>query len=445
MPTDTTPTSRSARSALLLALVLVVAAVAPVATAGAVVNGGAPGPAQANNSTTTTTQPTTTTAAPTPASNGTPTMADRVRITPFKYDESFLSIQTAERDAVFNTSGPFAQFELSEPVDAARISQPKAKATVLEGGQQVRVSYADSAAGRNRQTLYTLELFFADGSSKQVRLYATKTGVSVAAAQFTGYRDFLDDMCDDAEEHGYECSPSGVADYHQWEKERADLVDHWLSKRVMAAIAILMSAATNWVIWVLVLGTLALLGYWLADKYGHVLDLVANDPGEAARKVDQLEAQKLRQRQNANEEPLEAVDAVGSDAVYWRDGFGTKSPAQLANLAARGMIKRTQDGETEVVHRGVEDLDAETIRDSWLTRVVSPNRIATHQQAVAQLKAACEFMESQYGQGHLYRETADEAARLLDELNERHGLDTPRASRRHRGSSGFGHGRPTDD
>lgn len=371
--------------------------------------------APSNNSTTNTTTATTT---PTGPQNGTPTIAGNVRITPVRMDEKFLSVKVAEPDSTFNTSGPFVFFSLSHPVEAARITQSPAEATVLAGGQQVKVTYSDDAAPPNEQSLYTLELFFADGSKKTVKLYATKTAVSVEAAQLSNYREFIETMKEDAKAHGYNATPKGVTKYHEWEKERADLVDGWLTEQAARLLAGATVLAMNPLFWVVLLSGLALFGQWLRSNFGDLLDWLQNDPGKAQRKRHQLKQAYDKQKQTADEEPLREIDAVGSSAIHWETAFGVKSVADLADVAANGIWKRTADGGEEQVHGGVDDLSVADLQtgECWLEPVLRDGRVATPERALAQLKAACRHMETEYNLGHVYRDPADRAEQLIRDL-----------------------------
>jgi len=233
--------SCSMRRHILLALVIVLSmAVAPV---GAAV---ADPVAQQNNETATPT-PTANNSTSTPTnSSGAPTAASQVRITPEKFDEPFLAVSVRESDAAYETTGPFALFTLSREVEAARISQQPASAQVLAGGTQVKVSYADDAAPPGETSLYTLELFFEDGSSKSVELYARQTGVSVGAADLQDYAPVIEELREVSEAHGYGTSPDAMLSYLDWVNERADLIDGFLTKSAAQLMGLAIAASMNW-------------------------------------------------------------------------------------------------------------------------------------------------------------------------------------------------------
>jgi len=163
----------------------------------------------AENNTTSTTANNSTAPATTSAP-GSPESAETVRILPVQLEADFVTIETAEQGEQYNTTGPFAFFTLSEPVETVAIQQPKAEATVLEGGRAVRVQYDSDAAAVGKSSLYELELYFADGSSRTVQLYASKTSVSTGAAELKQYRPFIMDALNDAESAGYERDAEGV-------------------------------------------------------------------------------------------------------------------------------------------------------------------------------------------------------------------------------------------
>ena len=396
---------------IVLAAVLVLSlAAAPVAGETAPAHGPtdapvypqADGNATANNSTT-------------PTSG--PTAASQVRITPVKFDEEFLATTVQESDSVFETTGPFAVFSLSRDVEGARVTQDPASAQVLDGGRQVRVSYDDDAAPPGETSLYTLELFFADGSTKTVELNARKTGVSVAAADLQEYAPVIEELRELSEAHGYGASPDDMLAYLEWVNERADLIDGFLTESAARLMALALAASMNWLFWVLFLGVIALVAKWIQRRYGGLLEALQNDVGRAERKRRELELAYQEAKQTADEVPLEEVPAVGSNALYWRDGHGVRSAGQLARMAAFGAHRQTEDG-LEQVHGGVADLDTENLGTSWLEPVLRGNRIPTAKQALGEIKATLEHMETKHNLGHLYRDARDDVAQLIDEIDE---------------------------
>lgn len=361
------------------------------------------------------------TAIPAPNSTATngdkPTTATQVRITPIQFEEGYLGVTVRESDAVFETQGPFVLFSLSDSVESARVQQQPASATVLEGGHQVKVEYADDAAPTGEESRYVLELFFADGSSKTVELYARQTAVSVGAADLQEYEPVIEQLQHLADDHGYGSSPEELQAYLEYINNRADLVEGFLTEKAAQLIAVGIQAATNWLFWLLFLGAIALLAKWLQRRFGGLLEALQNDVGRADRKRRELELAYQEQKQTADEVPLDEIPAIGTNATYWIDGLGTRSAGQLARLAAYGAHRRNEDG-LEQVHRGVADLDVEDIQNSWIEPVIRGNRIPTAKQALGELKSTLEYMETQHNLGHLYRDARDDLEQLIEEIED---------------------------
>ncbi|QLD84800.1 hypothetical protein HWV23_03415 [Natronomonas halophila] len=369
---------------------------------------------------TTTATPTETASTPTPAAGDSepegPTAASQVRVTPVQFDEDFLGVAVNQSDSVFETTGPFAVFSLSQSVEAARVQQQPANAEVLAGGRQVRVDYDDDAAPLGEKSLYTLELFFEDGSTKEITLYARKTGVSVGASELQEYAPVIEELKEVSEAHGYGTSPDELQVYLGYINDRADLVEGFLTEKAAQLMGLAIAAATNWLFWVLLLAGIALLAKWIQRRYGGLLEALQNDVGRAERERRELELAYREQRQTADEVPLEDIPAVGSNAIYWQDGLKTRSAGQLARLAALGAHRKTDDG-LEQVHDGVADLEPGNIENSWLEPVLRGNRIPTAKQALGEVKATLEYMETEYNLGHLYRDARDDVAQLIEELD----------------------------
>ncbi len=344
-----------------------------------------------------------------------PTIASQVRLTPITFEDEFLSVSVREADSAYGTTGPFAVFTASHRVDAARIAQGPATATVLEGGNQIKIAYSDDAAPTDEASLYTLELYFEDGSTKTVDLHATKTDVSVGAAELSQYEDVIDELQVLAEEHGYGTGPDALLEYLTWVNDRADLIDGFLTESALQLFALLVAASSNWLFWLVLLGLIALVATWLSSRYGDMLESLQNDVGRSERKRRELELAYEEQKQTADEHTLDEVSAVGSNAIYWDDAYGTRSPAQLAQMAANGAHVRGESG-LQRVHDGVEDLDVDNLEDSWLEPVIRENRIPTAKQALGELKATLEWMETKHNLGHLFRDARDDLEQMIDEI-----------------------------
>ncbi len=399
---------------ILLAILFVLTALTVPATPALAIGGGAvagdtaaPGEAPMIQTTTNSTAD---------GNSSAPSTASQTRLTPVNFDEEFLGITVREPDQAYDTAGPFAVFTASHDVESVRVVESPATASVLDGGRQVKIAYDDDAAPSEEPSLYTLELFFADGSKKTIELYATETDVSVDAARLSEYASVIDDLEAFAEEHGYETTPEGLQNYLSFINDRADLIDGFLTDRAMQLIAITIALAQNPLAWLIGFGLLALLMKWLVSRYGDMLESLQNDVGRAERKRRELDLAYQESKQTADEHTLDEVPAVGANAIYWDDAFGTRSPAQLAKLAANGAHVR-DGGELRLVHNGVDDLNPATLQNSWLEPVIRENRIPTAKQALGELKATLEWMETKHNLGHLYRDTRDELEQMIDEID----------------------------
>lgn len=350
-----------------------------------------------------------------------PSSAERVRITPLRFSEEWLSTEVAEPDTRFNTSGPFVMFSITEPVDAVRISQQGADAELLTGGQTVRVSYAkDAAPDSQSASLYTLEIYYQDGSTGEVELYASQTDVSVDAASLEDYKGFLYELRGDASDAGYEKNPEGVEAYYENTKERADLLDSLFVEQATQAVATVLAWLLNPVAIAITLALVALGSYYRISRRGYALEIIGEDSGKAQRLRERLRLAYRENQQTADEERLQDLPKVGSiSEIYWRDGQGVSTVYQLAELARTGKTVRV-DGELVKEHHGLSELEAGSLEGSWLETVAGSGRqrIASYDVALSHCKTALERMMSTYGMGHIYRDTYEEVVQLIDERQQ---------------------------
>lgn len=357
----------------------------------------------------------------TPTGNTAPGSAETARITPIRFNEEWMDVEVAEPDAAYNTTGPFAAFSITESVEAVRISQGSAKAELLSGGQTVMVRYDDDAAPRpDKPALYTLELFYADGTEAEVTLWASGTDVSVEAAELQDYRAFIYDIRGDARQNGYDESPEGVKQHYQDQQERAELLDNLFVEKVAQAFATLFSWITNPVGIGVTLVLVAVGSYYRLSRRGYTLDIISNDTGKAQRMRERLRLSYKQNQQTADEERLSEVPQIGDmSEVYWRDGQGVSTVYQLAELARAGKAVK-KDGDLQREHHGVADLDADSLDKTWLETVSGGgrSRIASHDIALSHMKTATERMMSSYGMGHIYRDTYEQLVQLIDERQE---------------------------
>ncbi|ELZ05744.1 hypothetical protein [Natrialba aegyptia] len=345
-----------------------------------------------------------------------PTSAEQVRINPVSLDVDYQAVEVAEDDSTFNTTGEFVLFSTTEPVDAVRISQSKATARVLEGGQTVRVEYADDAAPPDEQSLYTLEVFFEDGSSKDVTLYASATEQSVNAASLERWEPVISTLQDFAEENGYETDPDSVESYITWVDDRAQLVDGFLTELAAQTIAWLIAGVMNPlnVILALALGALAM--WRRRSKHGDLVDALSSMAGRYEQELAKLRNNRQQAKRTADDDNLSEVPAIGSYADYYEDAFGVKSPAQLAHLVAAGEARATNDG-LEMVHNGVDDLDSEDLHGTWLEPVL--RHIPNERQVLNHLLQTIKYMETEHQLGSVYRETRNDLEVMLDDIERK--------------------------
>lgn len=356
-----------------------------------------------------------------PPGDTAPGSADTARVTPLRFSEEWLHVEVAQQDSAFNTTGPFAMFSITEPVEAVRISEQSADAELLDGQQTVIVRYEEDAAPRpDKPALYSLEVFYADGSEAQIELWASGTDVSVEAAELQDYKAFVYDVRGDARSAGYEENPEGVTAYYEDTQERAELLDNLFVEKAAQAVATVMSWLMNPIGLAITLLLVAVGSYYRLSRRGYTLDVISNDSGKAQRLRERLRLTYKQHQQTADEERLSEIAQIGdSSEVYWRDAEGVSTVYQLAELARSGKTIQ-RDGELQQAHAGVADLEAGMLEKSWLEAVAGPGRgrIASYDIALSHMKTACERMMSTYGMGHIYRDTYEELVQLIDERQE---------------------------
>lgn len=360
-----------------------------------------------------------------------PTAADTVRILPVQMETDVSSVAVEEQGETYNTSGPFALFSVSEPVDQVAIQQPKASATVLEGGRQILVEYKSDAAPPGEQSLYTLELYWDDGSSRSVDLFAAQTDVQVGSSQMQQYRPLILDILNDAENKGYTRDPEGAREHYEDQRETAQLLESLFAEQAARLFANLLGIAMNPLGIAATIAVAALIAYWQLRRNKDALEFLTQDSGKAARLRERLWLQYERDQQTAAEEPLKKLKGLSEgDQIYWKNAFGVDTTAQLAELFHQGMAVR-RDGEVQHVG-GVSDLDPETIHSSWLEAVCRDHRLPNVETALTHGKTALRRMISEYGMGHRYEETYETTVELIEELDESRDLTRYAAESRDR-------------
>lgn len=379
---------------------------------------GAPALGQEANTTATSS---TSTPTPTPTageiSDDRPPIADRVRVLPVRFDREFLGVETVERNQVYNTTGPWVQFSLSEPVSEAVISEPGADVRILGDGTVVKVAYDPNAAAVGKQSLYHLRLFFADASELELELYASRTSVDVGSTQLAPYREPLDQILDNTESAGYDRSPEGLQNHYGDLQETAQLLESLFTQQALRFVLHVWGIVTNPVgIAVILLGIAVAMLYFLKRR-AWVLEVLTNDSGKAKALREKLWLQYKRQQQTAADESLAECPGIdGSREIYWRDAYGVETVAGLAELFRRG-VPVERNGQTQTVG-GIDELEAEGIHDSWLEAVCRDGRIPAPQLALSDGKNALHRMISKYGQGHIYQGAYEQTAELIDDLDE---------------------------
>lgn len=420
-------------AALLMPIGLAGSALAATPANGTAGNGTAtatPTPTAANNTTNATT---------TPTPSGPLSMADTARLTPVPFNKDYLRVQTVTADEKYKTTGPYVVFATNHDVKAARISQSQARARVLDGSRTIKVEFAPDAAPPDNRSLYTLQLFFEDGSTKKVDIMAQKTDLAVVSATVKKAGDFIEEMKEDAQAHGYEPTLQGLERYHEWEKEQADLFNDLFGTELEKMFGAFVAIASSALMLIAIGVGIILLARRLLKTHGHKLKSYQNSKNLADTKRRELEIQYREDASAASESRLEDVPLIGSDHVFWSDALGVETEAQLARLFAfgrpvtdaHGNIKRRspedvhdskvayyedengdpyEDDQGNIVykplmaHEGIKDLEqADDPHETWLEPMLRPDMLGSYEAALAQAKNVLKRMSTRYGQPQ-YRE-----------------------------------------
>lgn len=378
--------------------------------------------------------------APPDAPAGAPSTAETVRILPVQLEADFVNTHVQSQGEAYNTSGPFALFSFSEPVERAAVQQGGAKATVLEGGHVVRVQYDENAAPVGKQSLYSLDVWFADGSNREVDLYASETSVSVGAAEMRQYRPLILDILQDAEQAGKERSADGAEAHYAETKADAELLNSLFTEQAKRLFGSVFGILSNPLGIVALLVVASILALWALRVNGQSLDLLSRSSSKAAQLRERLWIEYRNQQQTAADEQLRELSGVGSmGEIYWRDAFGVDTTAGLGELFRVG-IPVERDGEVEHVG-GVDKLDAENIDSSWIEAVCRENRLPSPEIALTHGKTALQRLITKYGMAHHYSDSYERVRELIDELDEsrdvtRHSSTSIEARSRSRTSGG---------
>ncbi|NHN50027.1 hypothetical protein G9464_20880 [Halostella sp. JP-L12] len=391
-----------------------------------------------------------------------PTDASQVRITPDMPDEDYVDVQIDQPDESFNTSGGFATFSLSHPVEAARIPQEKASADVVGDGSVVRVSYADDAAPRNTTSFYELELFFPDDSQKTVDLYATDTAVSASTDINPAWKPIIDYTSSAASAAGYGDTPEDTKEWIQDTEEKAQLFENFWSNRISQYVGLKIAQVMNPLQWVEVIGIIAIISIYWSRKYGWILTLQ-----QLSMPISKLQREAARQdyersRKAAAQHKISDIAEIGTNAArYWRSEMGIETVDDMVEIACKGIVAKDEDGDIlydedgniVYAHHGVEQLmqvdpvTHRTLRDeTWLRPLLVDPRLNAA-TALSNIERALRVAEKEYKRGNEVRKTRMRVEELIEELNRtRTGEEAaiPTTSRSERPSpSGTGRGTPT--
>jgi len=340
------------------------------------------------------------------------------RLFPVRFDNSWQSVE--ERDtAVYATTGGSVMFESPDDIDHVTIREPGANARVV-GGNVIIVEFDDDAAAVGNETLFTMDILYADGDTARAQIYASQTNVQAGANDLAEYRPVILSALDAAEKAGYERSPEGLQNYISRLQEIKQVFDNLFVEKAKEALALVVAALSNPI--VVLSGMLFVLGLltWLLRRFSESLRILSEDPGRVERMRREIKNSYQRDQRTAADTRLRDVPAVGrSGEIYWDDAFDCGTLVELGELARGELPVRVRDGEIDRVG-GVEDISASDIDESWIERVTRPGRLPSSEVAVAQMRAALHQLITEHSLGHIYRDAYAETDRLLDELDETH-------------------------
>jgi len=435
-PLSGSTVSGTAIRTMVVAILLLSVAIAPVAASAPVEATDGEGIVAPSQSTAT---PTEDSATATPANTttqnetnqtGGPTLASQLRVTPAVPDADYVSVTVVESDERFNTTGSFATFTLSEPVDAVRVEQPNADARLLGDGSVVRVEYASDAAPGDQASLYTVELFFEDGSTTSFDLLATQTDITASPAINPAYGEHIEYLESQAQAMGYDADPDGVRAYVENREERAEFFEGLWTDQIETFVNLRIAQAFSPLDWVAAIVTLMLLAYWLNRRHGWILRMhqLAVNKSEIVREAVRQRAE--RERNAAAKHPLSEIDEIGHNAHRFWSKMGVETVENMIQVACKGIVatneqggpKTDEDGNIILAHQGVDDLAAvdplterELRENTWLKPVILEGRLRAS-TALSHIEQALLVAEKDYNRGAEVRETRMQVQELLREL-----------------------------
>lgn len=364
-----------------------------------------------------------------PNDGSTPTIASQVRITPAPPDADYVSITVVNSDERFNSTGTFATFQISQPVDAVRTKQPHASARVL-GDHVIQIQFDRQAAPGDRASLYTVEMFFSDGSSRSFEVMAHNTDITATPSIDPGYASVIDYLENNAKGMGFKATPEGVKAYVQNREERANLFEGLWKEQIETFITLRMAQAFSPLDWVAAIVLLGLLLYWLNSKIGWVMraQQFAGSKAEMIREALRQEAEE--QRNAAAKHSLGDVDGIGRNAERFWKKLGIETVENMIQVTCKGIVatdehgaaKINEDGHIVLAHQGVADLQAveplteRNLRENtWLKPVILEGRLRAS-TALANIENALLVAEMDYNRGAEVRETRLAVQELLADL-----------------------------
>ncbi|WP_247005043.1 hypothetical protein [Halosolutus gelatinilyticus] len=359
-----------------------------------------------------------------------PTEASQVRLTPDIPDADCVSIETVESDETYNTSGTFATFSLSQPAESVRVNEPGAEATVIGDGSVVRVEYGPDAAPRDSVSLFSLELYFADESTKTVELYATNTDVSANTRIDPSYLGFIEYVEGKAEEEGYETNPDGLEAYVTDTEERAQFLEGLWTDQINTFISLRIAQLFSPLDWIALIAVIAGLSLFAMRKHEWVLRAQQIATSKAALAREAVRQEHEKQRNAAAKHALEEVEGIGrNDARYWKN-VGIETVDDMIQVACRGIVAVDEDGHivqdengNDVFeHHGVDDLKTldpiteKGLREkTWLKPLIVEGRLRAT-TALSNIERALLTAERDYSRGNEVRETRMQVQEMIAEL-----------------------------
>lgn len=422
------PTQRAAQ--IVVTALVVLSLVTPAAAAAAAPT--TPSAAPLAQQTANETNATETEAEPlTPIPEDQPSAASQVRLNPAVPDADYVGVTAVETDETYNTSGTFTAFDLSTTAQSARVSQPGADARLLGGGNVVQVQYEADAAPRDATTLYTLELFFADGSTKEVDLYATKTDVSAQTQIGEEYREVIQYLEGQTEDTRFNSeSPEGLINYVQFKEERAQLLEGLWTDEIQKYIGLSIAMLFSPFHWVTGFTLVAVVALYLNRKHGHMLEKIGREVSERLLKREAIRQDYEEHRNAAAKHKIGDVEGVGRNAArYWKN-VGIETVEDMVQRACRGLvavdengrIEQDDDGNDIFLDHGVPDLQnakpltEKTLREkTWLQPLILEGRLRAT-TALSNIEQALLTAEREYGRGNEVRQTRMQVQELLAEL-----------------------------